>query len=262
MGGFLVESALLTHGLASVTDETLLDRWPAGMDCIAWVDAGEIRTGSMAAYLPFRARAGELCRIHCDTLDQALADGISGALTASGTMAVCRRLGLPLAVTGGMGGIGDIRGEASAQTSPPCGTFRQRWFPPAPRICWTFREPFPGSWRPACRSWGWDRPLYRLCLSERRCPPVRPLDGGPAAGAAWPASPAPTHPGGAANRGRQPAGPGVAAGKEAEARGVEYHPAANAAFDRLTGGYSSRIQLDSLIANARLAARLTGGQAA
>ena len=35
MGGFLVESALLTHGLASVTDETLLDRWPAGMDCIA-----------------------------------------------------------------------------------------------------------------------------------------------------------------------------------------------------------------------------------
>ena len=118
MGGFLVESALLTHGLASVTDETLLDRWPAGMDCIAWVDAGEIRTGSMAAYLPFRARAGELCRIHCDTLDQALADGISGALTASGTMAVCRRLGLPLAVTGGMGGIGDIRGEALCPDLP------------------------------------------------------------------------------------------------------------------------------------------------
>ena len=35
--------------------------------------------------------------------------------------------------------------------------------------------------------------------------------------------------------------------------------AANAAFDRLTGGYSSRIQLDSLIANALLALRLTGG---
>ena len=51
---------------------------------------------------------------------------------------------------------------------------------------------------------------------------------------------------------------GIAAGKAAEAAGREYHPAANAAFDRLTGGHSSRIQLQSLIANARLAARLTG----
>ena len=50
---------------------------------------------------------------------------------------------------------------------------------------------------------------------------------------------------------------GVAAGKEAEAEGRAYHPAANAAFDRLTGGLSSRIQLDSLIANGLLARRLT-----
>ena len=43
-------------------------------------------------------------------MDQA-SEGISGALTASGTMAVCRERHIPLAVTCGMGGIGDIKGE-------------------------------------------------------------------------------------------------------------------------------------------------------
>ena len=50
---------------------------------------------------------------------------------------------------------------------------------------------------------------------------------------------------------------GIAAGKAAEAAGREYHPAANAEFDRLTGGESSRIQLRSIIANAMLARHLT-----
>ena len=51
---------------------------------------------------------------------------------------------------------------------------------------------------------------------------------------------------------------GIAAGKQAEAEGREYHPAANAAFDRLTDGYSSQIQFESICANALLAAQLTG----
>ena len=50
---------------------------------------------------------------------------------------------------------------------------------------------------------------------------------------------------------------GIAAGKQAEAEGRYYHPAANAAFDRLTGGLSSRLQLRSIIANALMAQKLT-----
>ena len=50
---------------------------------------------------------------------------------------------------------------------------------------------------------------------------------------------------------------GIAAGKEAEKHGGYYHPAANAAFDRLSEGWSSVIQMKSLIANAVLAAQLT-----
>ena len=45
--------------------------------------------------------------------------------------------------------------------------------------------------------------------------------------------------------------------KDAEARGEYYHPAANASIDRQTQGYSSEIQLMSLIDNVALTAKLT-----
>ena len=50
--------------------------------------------------------------------------------------------------------------------------------------------------------------------------------------------------------------------RQEEASGKAFHPAANAAFDRMTDGYSSRIQLESFVRNALLAERLAGGKAA
>ena len=49
----------------------------------------------------------------------------------------------------------------------------------------------------------------------------------------------------------------VTEGKEAERAGKYYHPTVNAALDRMSGGYSSKIQLDSLEDNVRFAAELT-----
>ena len=43
----------------------------------------------------------------------------------------------------------------------------------------------------------------------------------------------------------------VNAGKKAEQEGRYYHPAANGKIDELTDGYSSRIQLEALLNNAR-----------
>ena len=77
---YLVESALLTHGLKSVSNETIKKEWQDP-------------------------------RIDCDLLEKALVEKQSGALTASGTMAVCVKMGIPVAITCGMGGIGDIKGE-------------------------------------------------------------------------------------------------------------------------------------------------------
>ena len=56
---------------------------------------------------------------------------------------------------------------------------------------------------------------------------------------------------------RQSISTGIDAGKEAEKQGGMYHPAANAAYDRLSDGWSSVVQMHSLIANAKLADWLT-----
>ena len=110
---YLTETALLTHGLRSISNEELRKNWRCPAAVLAWVDHGELRLGHIEDYLPFRERAAELVRIDCDHLEDALQNKISGALTASGTMAVCRKLGLPLAITCGMGGIGDLAGALS-----------------------------------------------------------------------------------------------------------------------------------------------------
>ena len=108
---FLVETALLTHGLVSVSNDIMLDTWPEHADELVWVDKGQIIMGGMKQFIPFRDRAESLCRIDCFHLEEALQQGISGALTASGTMAVCAHEGIRYAVSCGIGGIGDIRGE-------------------------------------------------------------------------------------------------------------------------------------------------------
>ena len=107
----LIETALLTHGLRSIANEELAQSWHCPDAILAWVDRGELKLGPIGEYLPFRERSEELVRIDCDHLEEARQSRASGALTASGTMAVCRRLDIPMAITCGMGGIGDLRGE-------------------------------------------------------------------------------------------------------------------------------------------------------
>ena len=110
---YLVESALLTHGLKSVSNETIKKEWQDPGKKITWIDHGEIRIGDIDEFLEFRSRASAYPRIDCDLLEKALAEKQSGALTASGTMAVCVKMGIPVAITCGMGGIGDIKGADS-----------------------------------------------------------------------------------------------------------------------------------------------------
>ena len=254
---FLIESALLTHGLVSVSQEELARRWPRELDAIAWVDGGKVIIGPMEAFLPFRARAAELCRIDCDRLPAALAEGASGTLTASGTMAVCREQGIPLAVTCGMGGIGDIRGEELCPDLPALRDIPVALIATSPKDMLDI---------PGTLGWLMAAGVQVLGVGTDRCTGYifscadEPLSGA-FTGDNLPDSRPLLLLNGIPEERRITDLPllsqGVAAGKEAEAAGRAYHPAANAAFDRLTGGLSSRIQLDSLIANGLLARRLT-----
>ncbi len=256
---FLIESALLTHGLPSISNAELAEAWPNGLKNIAWVDQGAARIGSMEEFLPFRARAGALIRIDCQSLPRARKEGLSGALTASGTMALCQELGIPLAVSCGIGGIGDIRAERLCPDLPALRDI------PVILLATAFKDMLD---IPASVAWLRGQGVRILGVGTDCCTgylfagaPVA-LDGSlqvaslPARGAGLLLlNPIPE---GARIPESSYLQAGIQAGKEAEARGEYYHPAANAAFDRLTGGRSSRIQLTSIIANGQLAQAMTG----
>ena len=50
----LIETALLTHGLRSITNEELAQSWHCPDAILAWVDGGELKLGPIGEYLPFR----------------------------------------------------------------------------------------------------------------------------------------------------------------------------------------------------------------
>ena len=256
---YIVESALLTHGLRSVGDDAIAEAWPAGEDRVAWVDRGRVMIGGIEDYLPFRNRAAELARIDCYRLAEAEANGASGALTASGTMAVCARLGVRLAVTCGMGGIGDIKGEELCPDLPALRDIPVSLLSTGPKDMLD---------RAATVAWLRGEGV-RVLGATRDVTTGYVLVGDPVAlDGTLPADPVEIRrevecarllilneiP--EAERWNDPAiiEAAVRAGKEAEARGAYFHPAANAKIDELTGGESSFAQLRSLVANVRLAA--------
>ncbi|OUO93285.1 pseudouridine-5'-phosphate glycosidase [Cloacibacillus sp. An23] len=255
--GFLVETCLLTFGLASVGEDELAEKWSAaglGEVRLCWVADGEIKVGTMEEYIPFRA--SKPCgKFSFDMLDAALSDKLSGALTASGTMAVCARFGVPCAVSAGIGGIGDVKGEELCPDLPAlrglpvtlvCTSPKDMLDIPA-TIGWLRNEGVRtlGCGSAACTGyvfngepvaldgvWNGEKCAPRTLILRPIAPELRLKD-------------------------REILARAVAEGKEAERAGKYYHPTVNAALDRMSGGYSSDIQLDALIDNARFAAELT-----
>ena len=252
---FLVESALLTHGLPSISNEMLLAQWPEEIRCIAWVDHGELITGGMDEFVRFRERAYELIRIDCYTLDEAISRKYSGALTASGTMELASRCGIPLAVSCGIGGIGDIRGEELCPDLPALETIPTALLATSPKDMLDIRATInwlrdhgvtvTGTEVPVCNG-------YQFCLEDVV------LDG--TMTEEW--LPAPKNlllnpiPESERLTEIRWLSEGIEAGKRAEAEGKYYHPAVNAELDRLSGGRAAAIQLASIVRNAVLARKI------
>lgn len=252
---YLVETALLTHGLRSVTNEEIRRVWTDEGENIAWVSAGKIVIGDMETYLAFRDQKEDLIRINCETLGQALLEGRSGALTASGTMAVCARYGIPLAVTCGMGGIGDIKGEELCPDLPALAEIPVGLISAGPKdmldrkgtIDWLVKRGVSvlGTWRDYCTGYLFSGEKVRLQgIYEGSCePPCLIINEIPEE-----------------NRisRKEILEEAIQKGKQAEQSGYYYHPAVNGWIDRCTEGESSRIQLRALMENAKFAGRIDG----
>lgn len=113
MVGYLAESALLTHGLRSITEDELIRMWPQDSASIAWMEDGRLRVGGIEDFCRFRKKAQDFDRVNYQNYEYYASNGKSGALTASGTMKACEGLGIPLAVTCGMGGL--MEGQESKE---------------------------------------------------------------------------------------------------------------------------------------------------
>ena len=108
---FLAETALLTHGLASLTNEEIRQEWmeafggtPRGEEFrvrhdgrephVVWLENGQIKTGGIDEYLRIRSdiksdNLKNVLRVDARTLDEAVFQGKTAALTASATMEIC-----------------------------------------------------------------------------------------------------------------------------------------------------------------------------
>lgn len=252
---YLVETCLLTHGLRSVSNEEVKEAWKNVPAKFAWIDEGEIQVGTMEEYLPFRARRIKL-RVNCFNLDEMLEKRVPGALTASGTMEVCRRLGVSVAVTCGIGGLGVIPGEALCPDLSALADLPVSLIATSPKDMINIRDTFAWLREHEVRILGYQS---EYCTGYVFCSAKEKVDG---------LFDEKTK----ISKGRQlllnPIEEAlriedksileraVEEGYAAAERGEYFHPAANAALDRQTDGKASYLQLESIVKNAILAGKL------
>lgn len=113
MKKYLVESALLSQGLRSISNERLLEQWTNKETAIVWIRDGEIETGNIEFFCQFRNALKDSERINYTNFEEQVKTKKTGVLTASGTMKACEILKIPLAVSAGIGGIRKTGEESS-----------------------------------------------------------------------------------------------------------------------------------------------------
>lgn len=103
----MVETALLGQGLPSVENNQISGLWPLSDRVnLVWLEHGRIITGGIADFLEVRNKKG-MVRVDGYHLDRAAAELKSGFLTASAVMRVAAGIGAAVVTTAGMGGVRD-----------------------------------------------------------------------------------------------------------------------------------------------------------
>ena len=253
---FLVETALLTHGLSSISDEELLRLWTLSEPCLAWLEEGEFVYGDIEEYIPFRRRSATLKRVSLESLQADIENGRSGALTASGTMAAAMNIGAKLAVTCGMGGISNvIKGEELCPDLPALAELPVALIAAAPKdvvdigatVAWLLKKNVKIYGRESDVLTGFmavGEPVRLSGVYANQALEAPLLLLNPLEEALRPADSAII---------RQ----AVKAGISAQQRGEYFHPAANREIDLATKGRAARAQFEKLIENAHWAKELT-----
>ena len=169
-------------------------------------------------------------------------------------MAVCRDLGIPAAVTAGMGGTGNVEGEELCPDLPALADFSVILISTGPKDMLDRAATFSWLRKHGVAIKGWNTSASTGYVFEGDALPVDPFEK-----SSHPKAPLlliNEIPASERVSDREILKEAEQAGRKAAAEGRAFHPAANRRIDERTGGYSSRIQLDSLIENARVAEAL------
>ncbi len=108
---YLVETALMTHGVSTLSTKEILDVWKNDKSTFVWLDKGKVATGTLSDFLKYKIKNKINYRVSSEDYLKAKQNKLTGALTASGTMCACEELNINYAVSAGIGGISHIKEE-------------------------------------------------------------------------------------------------------------------------------------------------------
>ncbi|MGI6120081.1 MAG: pseudouridine-5'-phosphate glycosidase [Desulfosporosinus sp.] len=254
---YIVETALLGQGLVSVSNNQIKEQWPDDA-LVTWLQRGHIVLGSIMEFLHYqdqnRDQNKSWRRLDGLTLYEGIKEGVDGFLTASATMAVARDLKYPIVVSAGIGGIGDIIEERLCYDLPALAETEITLVATSPKDMLDI---------PGTLGWLHKNGVKTFGVGTEYC------DGYVFVGQKTQLMQALNHEELVLVRGHNLIlnpiphekrlqnfdylREATKAGKLAEQNGDHYHPAANRRLDELSQGWSSIIQLDSLIANIAVA---------
>lgn len=251
----LVETALLGQGLPSVHPEEIAYFWPYD-DCIrlAWMEAGECITGTIADFFKASNRICDWKRVDARKFDLAIQEKHNAFLTISATLKLANKLNSQVLVTAGMGGIFEDRSSADLEEIPKhrvllissgfkdvCNASQSLAYLQKCGIWAARTEPglmngflFPG------QDYTLDELYHHQSLDNL------PLHQG---GVLFHAIPA-------GLKLQQPEYLKKALATARKAGTEQFHPMVNKELDQLTNGYSSYLQLRALISNLHLARQI------
>lgn len=254
---YLVETALLGHGLQSLDDDLIMSLLPEDV-MLAWLKKGEIRIGNVSEFIYSRKQSNSWERLDGMAVIKNEFKDKNAFLTASGTMAVARQIQCPVVVTAGIGGIGDIKSERLSYDLPALAEMGITLVATSPKDMLDISETLNWLHENGVNTYGFNTEVcngYIFVLEPRKLDKKISYNdlNNIAYGCNLILNPIPEQK--RLNDLSLLEG-GISAGKNAENDGRYYHPAANAYFDCISNGLSSKIQLESLVSNINIAKRI------
>lgn len=257
----LVETALLGHGLPSLTNEQIAAEWP-NLDHIklVWLEKGQVRKGGIEEFLLNRQAIKQWKRSDGNHIKAMMKAGENAFLTVSALLALTHDdPGRSLIVTAGLGGVRENRISADLLAVREGQSIV---FATAFKDVLDYQQTFDYIKENGIHVLGWQESYsdgFLFKLAEKYS--LRSIDEGMLAaelrqfGHAIVLNSIPYE---QRLKNIEILKQARQTGLEAEKRGEQFHPAVNKALDRATAGKSSELQLKALLDNLSAAEKLLG----